>query len=258
MSTTTTTPRFDSPDRLNEDGSVTFRIIPSNWRRHNISPDTYQTVNGDSADESTLEYLSDEHGLELTYDDCIWSYDHAAIVRDFAEVLSDFISERLMDAGLDSLRDVTVHDSWSPQFYNFQSDGFEMEMTCDPAQLRALTDEIFNVESWAREYYRSVDGFMSFVTSRMEDEDWYAGYDAEFRVEALLGSTDDRYGSLHDGVLMALVEAEHEVYDRHTTVEVKPERLHYMDSGYTLAELEEWADSVTTATDPSTDYNLFD
>jgi hypothetical protein len=227
--------RFDDADRLNDDGTVTFRIIPSSWRRYNISPDTYQLVNGDSWTESEIEWWSQETGRDLTYDDLSWEYDHAGIVRGFAEELAHWISEELMGAGLNSLANVRVVDSWSPQFYNFTSDGFEVEITCDPAELRGLTGD-FDVDDWVHEWYRSCDGFISYVPSRLDDSEWRAGYDAEFRVESLLASLDP---SDNEDWRYRLWEAEHEVYGENTRVEIlHPE---YMDSGYTLPELEEWA-----------------
>lgn len=237
--------RFDDPNRLNDDGTVTFRLIPSNWRRYNVSPDTYQLVNGDSWVESEIEYWSQETGRDLAYDDLSWEYDHPGIVRAFAEVLAAWLTDALMDLGLTSLRDVNVIDTWSPREYNFTSDGFEVEVTCDPAELRTLTPT-FDVDEWVHEWYRSCDGFISFVPRRMDDDEWRSGYDAEFRVEHLLLTADPRDD---DTWRYALYEDEDEVYRDHTRVAViEPE---YMDSGYTLPELTEWA-STFTLTQPET------
>lgn len=232
------TVRFDDADFLNDDGTISFRMVPSNWHAYNISPDTYQMFSGDSWVESELEWFREETGRDVTYDDFTWTYDHAGIVRDLATELTNWLAEKLWDLGLESVS-VELHDTWSPQFYNFTSDGFEVEVTCDPAELRALTED-FDVDDWVHEHYRSRDGFLSFVTGRMSDDDWRAGYDAEFRVESLLKS-DDHYGE-RDWV-MRLAEAEWEVYSANVTTElIEPE---YLDSGYTLPELEEWAESLT-------------
>lgn len=229
---------FDTADRLNDDGSVTLRIIASNWRRYNISPDTYQLVNGDSWEASEIEYWSEETGRDLGYDDFIWTYDHRAIVQSFGETLAFWMKDALIEAGLDSVRDVECIDAWSPQFYNFTSDGFEVRLTCDPAQLRSLTPD-FDVDAWGHEWYRSCDGFLSFVTSRLNDDTWHADYDGEFRIESLLSGLDP---ADEDTWRHALYEAEDDVYREHTQVEVK--HPIYMDSGYTLPELEEWAESL--------------
>lgn len=239
MSTLSTTPaRFDDTERLNDDGSVTLRIIPSNWRRYNVSPDTYQLVNGDSWCEREVEYWSEETGRDLGYDDIEWTYDHTGIVRAFAETLALWIRDTLMGAGLASVRDVEVLDSWSPREYNFTSDGFEVSLTCDPQELRGLTPD-FDVDDWGHEWYRSVDGFASFVTSRLRDDSWHADYDGEFRIESLLSGLDI---SDDETWRFALYDDEDEVYRDHTQVEVK--HPIFMDSGYTLPELEEWADSL--------------
>lgn len=241
MSTTTLekSVAFDDADRLNEDGTVTFRIIPSNWHAYNISPDTYQSYNGDSWNEYIIEHHREETGLDLGYDDFSWTYNHSGIVRGLAEVAAEWIQSCLWDLGLDSISDVKVVDSWSPTYYNFQSDGFEVELTCDPTELRALTPD-FDVDEHGTEFYKSYDGFRSFVTGRLDEDEWRAQYDAEFRIEHLLASADD---APERGHVMAMAEAEWEVYDEHTQYElIHPE---YEDSGYTLVELEEWAASLT-------------
>lgn len=235
---------FDAPDQLNDDGSVTFRVIPSNWRCYNFSPDTYQLFTGDSWTSNTIEYFREEQGIDLTYDDFEWHYDHAGIVRGLAEALSEWFQEVLMEIGLESLSNVTVVETWSPQFYNFTTDGFELEITCDPTELRALTHD-FDVDQWVREYYRSCDGFISYVPRRMEDPDWRAGYDGEFRIEHLFA---ERFGAGDpyedsDPWKYHVWEQEDEVYEANTTVvQIGPE---YMDSGYTLRQLEEWAAALT-------------
>lgn len=268
MTTETNLGSFDHPDRLNYDGTVTFTITPSNWHAYGISPDTYQTVNGDSWLEMELynlnEVLRDPgfHGggisdyfkgldyldgtdFEFEWGDFNWDYDHRAILRDFAQVLVDWIAATLEQAGLE-LEDYRLVGSWSPQFYNFTSDGFEMEVTCDPAKLRELTPG-FDVDDWAYENYRSYDGFLSFVTSRMHDENWHSIYDGEFRVESLLRSLDP-HGER--SWVMDLVEVEWEIYAEHVTVEPDLDRIRerflaeggaYLDSQYTEAELDEWA-----------------
>lgn len=239
---------FDQTDRLNEDGTVTFRIIPSNWHAYNISPDTYQSFNGDSWLESEHEYLSEHYGVPIGWRegelDVDVTYDHKAIVRALAEVAADWIRDTLWQNGLDSISNVHVVDSWSPAYYNFQSDGFEVELTCDPEELRALT-EGFDVDAHAHDHYRSYDGFLSYVTGRLEDPEWRAQYDGEFRVEHLLAHADDP--DVHGREwIMALAEAEYEVYSEHTTIEVGRD---YRDSGYSFSELFEWAEALTPTQD---------
>ncbi len=255
---------FDFRDNLNEDGTVTLRMTPSAWHAYNISPDTYQTVNGDSFVESELEYLNEgnegysilgkalgdlieRHPIRLDYDHFNWTYNHSKIVADFAHELACWMQETLTEIGLSC--SIEVRDTWSPAYYNFTSDGFEVEVTCDPQELRALTVD-FDVDEWAHEHYRSRDGFLSFVTSRMNDTDWHAEYDGGFRIESLFAEYD-RY---HErDWIMRLAEAEHEVYMQNVTVEPDEERIResilaeygYMESGYTLDELQEWAREIS-------------
>lgn len=289
---------FDHPDRLNEDGTVTLRFAPSAWRAYNISPDTYQTVNGDSWVESELYYLNeedgdpaysvlgrtlrglvDQHPIRLDYDHFRWEYDHRAIVREFSETLCNWIVGELFNlVGCGQQHELIwdeekgthywsedfgalsgeVHDSWSPQFYNFTSDGFEMELTIHPQTLRDLTPD-FDLDEWVREHYRSMDGFMSFVTSRVNDDEWAADYDGQFRIEYLFAKEIDPYGERN--WIMALAEDEWEIYSNNTKVEPDEERIRetvleqygFMESGFTLSELEEWAGEIQAANEAGMD-----
>lgn len=182
--------KFDHPDRLNEDGSVTITLCPSIWHVYNIAPDTYSLFTMDHEDGSTLEWYCVESGADIEWDDLDWDYDHSGIVKDLAETLMNWITERLMGLGLESITNVNLKDTWSPREYNFTSDGFEMEFTCDPEELRSITPEGFDVDEWAAGHYSSRSGFISYITGRMENDEWHALYDGEFRVEAILAADD--------------------------------------------------------------------
>ena len=182
---------FDSDDLLNEDGTVTITMSPSQWHHYNISPDTYSLFTTEHFENNEIQNASEVSGQDdLDYGDFDWEYDHPAIVRGISEALADTIVEKLMEIGLESAAATDVIDSWSPREYNFTSDGFEMRFTCDPEELRALTPDFF-VEEWVHDHYRSSSGFLSYVPGRMQDDDWYAEYDGAFRIEYLLSREVD-------------------------------------------------------------------
>ena len=184
---------FDSDDLLNEDGTVTITMSPSQWRNYNIAPDTYHLFTTEHFENNEIQYASEVSGQDdLDYGDFDWEYDHSTIVREISETIAYVIVERLIENGLESATATEVIDSWSPREYNFTSDGFEMEFTCDPKELRALTPD-FNVEEWVKEHYSSCDGFFSYVPGRMRDDEWYAEYDGAFRIEYLLAREVDPY-----------------------------------------------------------------
>jgi hypothetical protein len=219
MTTTTLdSARFDHPDNLNDDGTVTLRFSPSTWHAYNVSPDTYQTFTGDSWLESEIEWLSEQEGREITWEDYDAEYDHVAIVRSLAEEACDWIVETLWDIGLESVANGKVIDSWSPVAYNFTSDGFEMTVDVDPEELRALTPD-FDVDAFGHENYSSYDGFHSFVTGRLNESDWRMEYDGAFRIESLLAAHDPHHNR---DWIMRLAEVEWEVYMEHVTITLKP------------------------------------
>ena len=204
--------RFDDPGQVDENGNVTFLLSPSSWRCYNVSPDTYQTFTSDSWEEQEIEYVSEQTGLDLTYDDFDWTYDHAGIVADLSEELCDWLAETLHDNGV---KNVTVElvATGSPREYNFTSDWWEARVTCNAQSLREQTPD-FDVDNWVERHYQSVSGFMSWVPGRMEKPEWRIEYDAAFRVESLLheldphGECEWRY---------RLWEAEGEIYTNRIT-----------------------------------------
>lgn len=149
------------------------------------------------------------------------------------------MGDALSDAGVDA--QVKVLDTWSPKFYNFESDGFEVAVTLDPARLRTATTE-FDVDQWARDYYSSRDGFASFVTGRMEGDAWAAEYDGGFRVESLLAALDP-FGALpwRDRVW----DAENEIYAERVTISPDPEP--FLDTTRTYEDWEQYAHDLTEA-----------
>ena len=213
---------FDSDDLLNEDGSVTITMSPSQWHHYNIAPDTYHLFTSEHFENIEIQYAVEVSGEDdLDYDDFDWEYDHSAIVREISETIADVIVEKLVEIDLDSARDADVKDSWSPREYNFTSDGFEMEFTCDPKELRALTPD-FNVEEWVKEHYCSRNGFISYVPGRMTDDKWYAEYDGAFRIEYLLSKEVDPYS---DWWQLRVYEALTDIHMSHIGFSPDPEVL---------------------------------
>ena len=90
---------FDSDDLLNEDGTVTITMSPSQWRNYNIAPDTYHLFTTEHFENNEIQYASEVSGQDdLDYDDFDWEYDHSTIVREISETIADVIVERLRTA----------------------------------------------------------------------------------------------------------------------------------------------------------------
>lgn len=241
--------KFDQ--NINDNGMVTITCIPSNWKVFNISPDTYHLFNGDSVVEQIGEWASEVSGENIEYDDFKWDYDHTKIRHTLAEWCMDWLVETLQELGLESLENPQLISSWSPAYYNFTSDGFEMSFDCDPEELRGLTEK-FDVDEWAGEHYKSRDGFLSFVPSRLNDPEWRAQYDGEFRIEYLLATEDNEWGELRDKWKYFIWEEVDYIYMENTTTapedpavfnnEDKGDRINEMDQVVSYHEGKGWKD----------------
>ncbi len=260
--TTKTLRDFDHEDYLNENGDAVIRTAPSTWRRYNISPDTYGLFTMDSYLDSEYEHLSEVGFAQagypelarydavldhLHYDWFTHDWNHSGLVRDISIRLSWWLASALEEK-LDSGVGVHVIDTWSPSFYNFESDGFEVEVLVDPKALRDATPD-FDVDKWVKDHYSSVDGFISFVPHRMVDDDWVAEYDGGFRLEYLLDELDP-YGD-HEWIEF-VYEGLHEDYMDNHSMEPNVEEIRerfievcgYEGSSFSLEELQEWASEM--------------
>lgn len=209
--------------RMTDNNMVRVCLVPSAWHRLNLSPDTYQRWSSDSHDFHILEYYAEEVGERIEWDDLEWEYNHSETVRKLSEVVADWVAGTMMELGLYSVTSVKVTDSWSPREYNFQSDGFEMEFLCDLDELLELS-EGFDVDEWAKENYTSRSGFISFVPSRLEEEDWRVQYDLEFRVEYVLSKfLESDEAEYYDAYEYSLDEEADEIYMKTVKVTPSPE-----------------------------------
>lgn len=98
--------------------------------------DTYQVFTGESFEEYELEYLREIHeDSTLDYDSFEWSYDHDAIVKELAIQSIDIIENELRHSDIDVIESIELDESFSPRFYNYTTDGYKMNVTCNAPRL---------------------------------------------------------------------------------------------------------------------------
>lgn len=195
-----------------------------------VTVDTYQTFSGDSWTESELDYIATEGVPEWLvshpaarrakvspeWGDFDWDYDNRAILHGLSEAAAD---DLVNAGGCDFPQIITgaeVAGVWSPRTYNFATDSFTVWLTLDTDELVAATDDVDTeaLEGWARDVWCSRDGFHSRIPRYFEDEPEWATVWASIAWVLI----DSEY----DG-LMAVAEAEHEVYAEHVTMTPRPE-----------------------------------
>lgn len=182
------------------------KIIIDNRDTENIHIDTYQMLTGESHDEITIEYENEnrpEGTDELTYDDFDWSYNHPAIVKDFATASIKIIDQAIKYTDYAKIIiNIEYLASGSPKFYNYTSDWYTAEYICDIVALHnyiaANYDEVLAI---AKKY----DDYI--ITSEVSKENL-----AHAAVCHILNNciTADDYN-------MAMWEEEYQVYSDNTT-----------------------------------------
>ena len=175
---------------LERDSEGQLRIHLDSSMLPGVNVDTYQSFNGDSWEESELDYYSTEgipewlvgHPaaqravVELEWDDFDRTYDHRAILWALSEAAADGL---VHDGGINFdqvIVDVEVTSVYSPAAYNFATDSFAGWLTLDTEALAESLDDIDTAElaTWARRRWASRDGFLSHIPGYFDNEPQWA------------------------------------------------------------------------------------
>ena len=210
--------------RLERDEDGALKITVDSSMLPGVNVDTYQCFNGDSWEESDLDYMSsnlreclvghpaaDRADVTLEWDDFDRDYDHRAILWALSEAAAEGL---VTDGGLHFGQIITgaeVLSVYSPAAYNFATDSFNATLTLDTEMLAEVLDDIDteDLEAWAQDRWQSRSGFISHIPRYFRDEpQWAMVWAAVARV---LVDAD------YDGTL-ATAEAEWEAHMDNTTV----------------------------------------
>ena len=101
--------------------------------------DMYQTFNGDTETEQMIEYYNEENKTELDYDDFYWKFNKQAIANDIANASVEYINTNVLDDVIKSVKRADT-ETYSPKFYNYQTDSYDAIYTIDVEKLRSIHD----------------------------------------------------------------------------------------------------------------------
>lgn len=174
-----------------------MQITLDNRDTENVHIDTYGMLTGDSADEMQMENFR-EDGQSDDYDDYDWSYDHPAIVRDFAHVSINYLYNELVTHGNGIVESIQYVSHGSPKFYNYTTDYYVAIYTVNPVKLHEYIAQNYDAVLEKAQGYRGDD---------LSENIAHAG------LCHYIDATIDR-----DDYNMHMWESEHEVYYENTTV----------------------------------------
>ena len=120
----------------------------------NLSIDTYQMFTGDSVYDSEIEYQKEEHNKE----NIDINFDHKNIVKDLANESIKTILSHLnqYEATKDIIKDVVLINSFSPTYYNYTTDSYDMEINFNSKKLSKWIKDNFldsEVDSLLKKWY---------------------------------------------------------------------------------------------------------
>lgn len=181
-----------------------MKIKIDNRDLENVHIDTYQMLTGDSAEEMLRDY-EQENGRE-DYETVDIDYDHNGVVKDFAMVSIDYLSQQLTTAKPQVVKNITYISHGSPKFYNYTTDYYVADYDVNIVELHnyiaANYDAVIEkVRSYKNVYsYTPIEDISKYDIS-------HAG------VCHYIDSVIER-----DDYNMALWECENEIYYEHSTV----------------------------------------
>ena len=158
----------------------------------NFSICTYVMFTGDSTVEMETEYYSSEEGGNYDSKDIDFTFDHKKIVEGLSKesirVILDKVGEICDCEGI--INDISFLKSYSPQFYNYTTDSYDMEIDFDAAKLRkyVVDNDLMNkvrgtLELWGQrnEVYEAM--LCVFLNSVIDTDAYnYPMWDAETEI----------------------------------------------------------------------------
>ena len=152
-------------------------IIKINNQNTPYTIDMYQIFNGDNETEQAIEYYNDNNNSNHDYDDFDWNFDTVAIREQLAAASLKYLNDNTLD---DVILSIESEGSYSPKFYNYQTDSYSMslEISLDNLNLfingnkKEYNNWKDNQTYWIEE--NDIDSFLLYyIESKKDDNDDY-------------------------------------------------------------------------------------
>lgn len=206
----------------NDAGETMARIdLQSNTLPY-VSIDTYQSFTGDSWLENEFEYIEEETGVKLDWSNADVTYNHEGIRQGLAEASIQGI---LGAVDWDLIESIEYVSSWSPQYYNFETDSYTATYRVNWTRLKKwLKKSGKDREEWMRNRWSSYDGFHSHMYPGYWNEPQYMeGMRVYATIAMYLEETLDS-----ETPFLAVAEAEWEVYQQNAEITISESKYEDM------------------------------
>jgi hypothetical protein len=164
-----------------KNGRIEIQILPFSG--------FYESWESESVDhelESYIENLESESDLPKDFD--VWNadIDYSAIWNDYAKAYVEAFV-KYCDVEFNVELDLQFSELTSPSYYNFETD--KLWATLPVAQLAKIRKEVESYPEWSdkvKERHSSRDGFTSFISDDVNDEEWTAETLAEVQYGTII------------------------------------------------------------------------
>lgn len=228
---------------VHESGDLIVNLnLDSNMLPH-LNVDTYQSFTGDYFVESEVDYRHEEYGTSPDVDGYDVTYDHSKINEGLGKLAADVLMAHTPSDGV--IESCEYLSSYSPRYYNFETDSFNADYEINATRLDAwVTETGLSINDYAQEHFRSRDGFLSFIPGRMLDPDTADECHFWLALHAWMNSELDG-----DEMGMSMHEHVEEVYREAITIElsedfIKSEVVERLQAVPPSEDPEDWADQL--------------
>ena len=100
--------------------------------------DTYNCFTSSSAEDCLIDYYNQEHDTDYTYDNFEWDVDFSQVRDELASASKSWLVENVLGKIVKNIGEIT--GTFSPSYYNFQTDSWEAEWDIDEIELAKYID----------------------------------------------------------------------------------------------------------------------
>lgn len=135
-----------------------------------LTIDTYQMFNGESAYEMELDYYKTEENKEVDI-----NYNHKQIVKDLAEASINEIMIQLdkYENTTGIINHMTVVKTYSPQFYNYTTDSYNVEIDFNEDKLEKFIKD--NYDDFQQFDDNSIENQLIFLLDQIDKDSYNQG-----------------------------------------------------------------------------------
>jgi len=142
------------------------KVVKINSGNTPFTVDMYQTFTGESNNDSMLDYYNSQNDTSLDYNDFDWEYNTKEVLKGLSMASVEYIIENTNE---NIIKNVELVGTFSPQFYNYNTDSYDMNIEVDTDKFtKYMQENEKEYATWANaQSYHIPTGIAEGITDDM-------------------------------------------------------------------------------------------